>query len=202
MLNHSQKSNSVQKGFTLVELLVVISLVAIIFITFSSFFTNYLILYTKYQKDSSSYTELAHQSQRVSDVLRGLTDIVSLSDNDIVAYAYFSPVDAYVSQVRYYLNPTKTALYVDVIPMTANPPNGTLLTANQVTYKIISDFYQPVGGKLFTYYDATGTELTVPVADQHTVLSIRVDLAAPGSHTQTGQNLSISVSLRNRKTNL
>jgi prepilin-type N-terminal cleavage/methylation domain-containing protein len=189
-------------GFTLVELLVVISLVAIIFVTFSSFFDNYLILYSKYQSDATNFTELADQSQRVADVLRGLTDLTAESSNSLTAYAYFSPVDAYTSQVHYYLNATSTAIMVDVTPMTANPPNGTLITSEEKTYKIISNYYQAPGVNLFNYYDASDTQLTLPIADEHSIMSIQVNLAEPASHTTKGQTLSITVSLRNRKTNL
>lgn len=201
MSNHNKPASN-QNGFTLVELLVVILLVVVIFTTFASFFTNYLILYSKYQKDGMAYSELSQQSQRISDVLRGLTDIVSASNNDITVYAYFSPADTYVSEVHYYLTNSNKTLMVDVTRMTANPPTATPITSSKKTYKIISDFYLPTGGKLFTYYDAGGTALATPLSDQHTVLSIKVDIAAPSSKNPTGQTLSTTVSLRNRKTNL
>jgi hypothetical protein len=181
---------------------VVIAVVGVIFMSFSSFFTNYLILYTKYQSDGSNFTELASQSQRVADVLRGLTDIVSESANDLVVYAYFSPVDSYASQVHYYLGNNGKTLYADVTPMTANPPIGSLLTAQTKTYTIISNYYQPAGGSLFYYYDASGTRLSLPIADEHSIMEIQVNLAEPATHSQSGQNLNILVSLRNRKTNL
>jgi len=189
-------------GFTLPELLIVISLVAIVFITFASFFTNYLILYSKYQQDAGNFTELANQSQRIADVLRGLTDITSESANSLTAYAYFSPADTYTSQVSYYLNTAGTAVMVDVTPMNANPPIGTLITASKKTYTIISNYYQPPGGSLFGYYDASGTALGLPISDEHSIMEIQVNLAEPGSHTTKGQTLSITLSLRNRKTNL
>jgi len=189
-------------GFTLVELLVVISVVAVMFISFGTFFTNYLILYSKYQQDASSFTELANQSQRIADVLRGVTDIISESSNSLSAYAYFSPQDNYVSVVHYYLNAKGTAIMVDVTPMSANPPIGTPLTNSTKTYTIISNYYQASGVNLFNYYDASGTLMTLPIADEHSILEIQVNLAEPGSHTKNGQTLSITTSLRNRKTNL
>ena len=191
-----------QQGFTIVELLVVIVLVALLFVTFSSFFTNYLILYSKYQQDSTAFTELASESQRVSDVLRGLTDIVSESANDLTVYAYFAPTDTYVSQIHYYLGNGGTSLQADVTNMTANPPNGGLIAGSTKTYTIISNFYQPAGSSLFTYYDASGAAMTLPISDEHSILEIGVNLAEPASHTTQGQTLSITVSLRNRKTNL
>ena len=191
-----------ESGFSLVELLVVISLIGIIVVTFASFFTNYLILYSKYQKDSLNFGEMAQQSQRISQVLRGLTDIVSESANEITVYAYFAPSDTYVSQVHYYLDGSGKKLLVDITPMTANPPNGTLLTGQTKTYTIISNFYKAPGVNLFNYYDAGGTQLTLPIADQHSILQIQVNLAEPAEHGTKSQDLSISVSLRNRKTNL
>ncbi len=189
-------------GFSLVELLVVISLIGIIFATFSSFFTNYLILYSKYQQDSLNFSEMAQQSQRVAQVLRGLTDIVSESANDLTVYAYFSPADTYVSLTHYYLAQGGTKLMVDVTPMTANPPTGTPIAGQTKTYTIINNYYQAPGSSLFTYYDASGASLTPPVSDEHTILQIQVNLAEPVSHGSKGQNLSVTVSLRNRKTNL
>jgi prepilin-type N-terminal cleavage/methylation domain-containing protein len=196
------RETSSQHGFTLVELLVVISLVSVIFVTFGSFFDNYLVLYSKYQKDATNFTELANQSQRIADVLRGLTDITAESANSLTAYAYFSPVDSYVSQVHYYLNATNTAVLVDVTPMTSNPPIGTLITANEKTYTIITNYFQASGVNLFNYYDPSGTLLTLPISDEHSIQSIQVNLAEPGTHTKNGQTLSITVGLRNRKTNL
>ncbi len=191
-----------ESGFSLVELLVVISLVGIIVVTFSSFFTNYLILYSKYQQDSLAFSEMAQQSQRVVQVLRGLTDIVSESDNDITAYAYFSPADTYVSLVHYYLSADSKKLMVDVTPMSANPPIGSPITAQKKTYTVISNYYQAPGTKLFIYYDSNGTVLTAPVGDEHSIIEIEVNLTEPASHGTKQQSLSVTVSLRNRKTNL
>jgi prepilin-type N-terminal cleavage/methylation domain-containing protein len=207
-LNHSnfnskKRCSSVRaEGFTLVELLVVIALLGVIFATFTSFFDNYLNLYSKYQQDGSNFTELASESQRVTSVVRGLTDIISASANDLQVYAYFFPTDTYVSEVHYYLNGSGTALMADVTPMTSNPPIGTPITAQTKTYTIISNYYKASGVNLFNYYDASDSQLSLPITDEHSIMEIQVNLAEPGSHTKNGQNLSITVSLRNRKTNV
>ncbi|HXE09844.1 MAG TPA: prepilin-type N-terminal cleavage/methylation domain-containing protein [Verrucomicrobiae bacterium] len=202
MSTHRRPPKGQNAGFSLVELLVVISLIAIVAVSFGSFFTNYLILYSKYQQDSLDFSEMTQQSQRLAQVLRGLTDIVSESGNDLTVYAYFSPADAYVSQVHYYLTANNTQLKVDVTPMTANPPNGTLLTAQKKTYTIISNYFQVSGTSLFNYYDANGTLLTPPIADEHSIVQIQINLAEPASHSSKGQTLSMTISLRNRKINL
>lgn len=202
MSNHNHAKVGNAAGFTIVELLVVISLVTIIFISFASFFTNYTILYSKYQQDATNFTDLAAQSQRISNVMRGITDIITPADNSLLAYAYFSPVDAYVSQVKYYVSATGKSLMADVTPLDANPPSGVLQTAKKKTYTVIPNFYQPSGGKLFQYYDASNSVLTVPIADEHVITQIQVNLAVTGSRNVNGQSMTTTVSLRNRKTSI
>jgi prepilin-type N-terminal cleavage/methylation domain-containing protein len=199
-LSNNRRSTR-EAGFTLVELLLVIVLVGIIGASFASFFTNYTILYSKYQSDASNFTELAEQSQRIADVLRSLTDIVSESANSITFYAYFSPDDTYVSEVSYYLSNNGTQVMASVTPMTANPPIGTPITAETHIYTIISNYYQAPGGSLFGYYNAS-TSLSLPISDEHSITQIQVNLAEPASRNPHGQTLSITVSLRNRITSL
>jgi prepilin-type N-terminal cleavage/methylation domain-containing protein len=191
-----------QKGFSLVELLVVISLVGILFASFGVFFSGYLKLYSSYQSDASNFSEIAQQSQRISKVLRGIVDITSVGSNDLTAYAYFSPGDTYTSEVRYYLSADNKKLLVDVTPMTSNPPIGTPITASKRTYTIINNFFKKPGVNLFDYYDITGTQLTIPVGNQHVISTINVNLYEPVSHSPNGIQMSSSVSLRNRKVNL
>jgi len=191
-----------QGGFTLVELLVTVSLVAIIFATFASFFTNYLILYSKYQTDAADFTELAGQSQRIADVLRGVTDITNPGANTLTVYAYFSPNDTYVSQVSYFLSSSGKQLMATITPMTANPPTGTLITSKASTYTILSNYTAPTSGSLFQYYDGSGTLMTQPITDEHSILQIQVNLSEPQNHSSKPLTLTTTVSLRNRKTNL
>lgn len=191
-----------QDGFTITELLVVIALVSIMFVSFGSFFNNYLKTYPAYQSDASNFSELAQQSQRISNVVRGIVDISNPANDELEAYAYFSPSDTYTSVVRYYLSADGKALMVDVTRMTANPPIGTPITASKRTYTVISNYYKPPATNLFVYYDSAGTVLTPPIANQHVINSIGINLAEPISHSNKGQQLNISVSLRNRKVNL
>jgi prepilin-type N-terminal cleavage/methylation domain-containing protein len=200
MLHH--KLHNSQKGFSLVELLVVISLVGILFASFGVFFSGYLKLYSSYQSDASNFSEIAQQSQRISKVLRGIVDITSVGSNDLTAYAYFSPGDTYTSEVRYYLTPDNKQLLVDVTPMTSNPPIGTPITGSKRTYTIINNYFKKPGVNLFDYYDITGTLLTIPIGNQHVISTINVNLYEPVSHSPNGIQMSSSVSLRNRKVNL
>lgn len=147
-------------------------------------------------------SDLAQQSQRISKVLRGLTDITTANPNDILIYAYFAPTDAYVSQVRYYRNPTNTAVLADVTQLTANPPIGTLIPATLKTYTVFNNYYQAPGVNLFTYLDSAGSTLATPISDLRSIKGIRVNLAVPQKNTEHSQSMLLEVSLRNRKTNL
>lgn len=193
-----------QHGVTLIELIIAIFLASILTLTAFGFFNGTFNQYLKLNQDSSALSLLAQQSQRIAKVLRGLTDISSAGDNDLATYAYFSPVDQYVSQVRYYKNNTGTVLYADVTPMTANPPIGTLITSSKKTYTIIDNFYSVSGINLFTYLDSTGNTISTPISDQHIIKGIRINLAIPTTDAVNGTytTTSLQVALRNRKTNL
>jgi prepilin-type N-terminal cleavage/methylation domain-containing protein len=193
-----------QAGFTIVEMTVVMAIALIVSLTAYTIFNTLLNQYFGLQQDGSEFTNLATQSQRLANVIRGTTDIVSASSTDLTVYAYFAPNDTYVSQVRYYLNGAQTVLYADVTPMTSNPPIGTLITAQEKTHTIIDDYHPLSGLNLFDYLDASGAVLSLPLADEHTVKAIQVNLAVPANHpTPNGnQQISLQVSLRNRKTNL
>jgi prepilin-type N-terminal cleavage/methylation domain-containing protein len=205
-LSHTDAAKSRWRsgGFTIIEMTITIAIAALVSLVAFTVFNTLINQYFGLQEDGSEFTNLAVQSQRVATVLRGLTDIVSESNTDLTVYAYFSPDDTYVSQVHYYLNAGSTTLYADVTPMTANPPIGTLITAQKTTHTIIGDYHVLTGVKLFVYLDDSGNVLTLPIADEHSIKSIQINLAVPADHPTSGgnQQLSLQVSLRNRKTNL
>lgn len=201
MLRHKTTN---QHGFTLIEIMVVITLLGIVatfsYTVFNSSISDYFTL----QKNSLLFGDLSNGSQRIATVTRGLTDITAANDNDMTLYGYFAPNDTYVSLIKYYLNPTKTTLFADVTPMTANPPTGTPITANKKTYVIIGNFYAKPGVNTFVYLDSVGQTLSTPIADLHTIKGLQINLGVPiTSPTADGsRTISVQVSLRNRKTNL
>ena len=191
-------------GFTIVELSIVMILVAIISTITYTFITTSTSQYLALQQDGIVFGGLAFQSQRIAQVVRGLTDISQASADEITMYAYFYPKDTYASLIRYYLDSTKTTLYADVTTMTANPPSGTPITSTKKTYTIINPFYATTGVNTFTYLDSYGATLAMPITDLHTIKEIKITLAVPVKAPVVKGNDSISllVSLRNRKTNL
>ncbi len=203
MLRRDPDNHIDQAGFTLVELLITFTLIIIIGTTFFVLFKSTLFNFVNLQSDASSSVQLNTQANRVATVLRGATGINSAAANDLVVYSYFYPSDTYVSLLHYYLQTSggHTKLMADLTPMTANPPTGTPITASKRTFTIIDNYYQATGVNLFTYLDANGSALSLPISDLQTIKGIQVTLTAKTSNN-ANQTLSVQVSLRNRKTNL
>jgi prepilin-type N-terminal cleavage/methylation domain-containing protein len=190
-----------KSGFTIVELLVTMTLIGTVSAFTFPFIIGAIRQYFGLQQNATSFNDLANHYQRMANVLRGITGINSATSSDLNIYAYFSPNDSYVSLVHYYLLNGK--LLADVTPMTANPPNGTPITASQKTYTIINQFVSVPGVNLFVYFDGSNTVLTPPISDLNTIKAIQVNLAEPSlAPSATNQALQLQVSLRNRKTNL
>lgn len=197
-----RKTQLVSGGFTIVELLVVIVVAGVLSTVIYGFFSSSLRQYAGLQEDGTNFTELASQSHRIANVLRGTYDVVSASPNDLVVYAYFSPTDANVSLIHYYKNGAGTQLLADVTNMTANPPIGGTIPSTQKTYTVISNYHTSGSVNLFNYLTVGNVLLSTPIADLHTIKGIEINLAVPNSSKVTDQAVSIQVSLRNRKTNL
>lgn len=196
--------NRSQSGFTLVEVLIVLTLVSIVGLGIYNFTIASGVNYLKLHEDGIRFSDLSDKTQRISRVFRGAGDITEATNDTITLYAYFSPADQYYSLIRYYKDPTNTKIMADVTPMTSNPPVGTPITAQKKTYTILENFYNDPTVKTFEYLDSSGVAMTLPIADLHTVKGLRVTLttASKRSPQTTKSSLSAEVSLRNRKTNL
>jgi len=196
--------HNAQKGFTLIELMIGMIIIGVLTTSFVTFFNTSINQYLSLHRDSMSFGDLATQSQRIGNVLRGLTDITQAQDNEATVYAYFAPNDTYVSLIRYYLTDGNTKLKADVTRMTANPPIGVPIASSMKTVTIIDGFYLASNLDTFVYMDGGGTVLTPPISDLHTIKSIKVSLAVPSKAPVATSNttMTVTVALRNRKTNL
>lgn len=203
-MSHCSQVTKRSGGFTLVELLISMVIVAVLATAFITFFSTSINQYLALHQDSTNIGDLAIKSQRIAKILRGSTDIISAASTDLSVYAYFTPLDTYVSQIRYYKNATGTVLLADITPMTSNPPIGSPITASKQTYTIIDNFYSLPGVDTFQYLDSLNTPLPLPISDLKTIKGIQINLAEPFTTTiaQGSNPMSLIVSLRNRKTNL
>lgn len=204
MFCHKQDTRTMNQGFTLVELLVTMVLIAVVSSVFMVIFRATLFNSLSMQTDASQAVDLSAQSQRISMVLRGVTSVTNATATDLVVTSYFYPSDTYVSLLHYYITTDAKGnkkLVADLTPYSANPPLGTPITSQKRTFTIIDNYYSGSSAPLFTYLDTGNTILSLPITDLQTIKSIKVTLAGK---TANGSNqvLSTQVSLRNRKTNL
>lgn len=193
-------SRNKEAGFTLVELIITMTLIAVGSTIAYTFFNTSINQYLGLQQEGMSTSDLAFQSQRLASVMRGATDVVVAAAGEMTIHSYFSPNDAYVSQVRYYKSVDGGKLLADVTPFTTNPPIGTLDITKKRTITVIDNFHTRQGVSTFEYIDSSGGAMTLPVSDLHTIKGLRVNLVS--QLNPADNSLSVQVSLRNRKTNL
>ena len=193
------KNNS---GYTLVELIIVIVVIGIITAFMFSVFNNTFNQYFALQKEGTNFTDLASQTHRISNVLRGATDIISANNSELEVYAYFSPNDQYVSKIKYYKSTNGKKILADITYMTANPPIGNPIPESLKTYTILDNYMSVTNINLFDYLSSSGDVLSMQISNLDTIKGIRVNLAVLSSNENVDQSVSVQVSLRNRKTNL
>lgn len=195
----SMLSHSDQNGFSLAELVITLAVGTIIVITLYGFFSTSINNYFALQQDAVRFNALTSETQRIGRVIRGATDVLSASQNDLVVYAYFSPRDSVVSKIHYYVSDGK--LLADVTPMSSSPPVGVPLTAQTSTHTIIEKLHTTAD--IFAYLDSAGNVLP-SLTNLRDIKGIRISLGIPPSRGAVSKQttLSLAVSLRNRKTNL
>ncbi|MFO0920336.1 MAG: hypothetical protein U0451_01540 [Candidatus Saccharimonadales bacterium] len=195
-----------QNGFSITELLVVIIGVAIISMVIFSFFGSTTNQFFKLQADGIAYNEITNNSQRIASVVRGIKFIETAEADRIVGYSYFAPNEQYTSKITYDLTNTNTLLRATVVPMTADYPTGTLLTAQTKVVPIVNSFYKKSGVDTFEYLDANGTKIPLPIDSTsiNAIRSVRINLNVKpyGTNSTNINSTTLTVNLRNKKTNL
>ena len=137
--------------------------------------------------------------QRMAQVIRSGTRITEATNVRLTIFAYFSPGDATLSQVTYYLDPANEKLKVDKIPATGSPPTYTYNPANKRTAILINSYSQV--GDLFKYYDAIGDTGPFNVDEMQNIQKITIGLHNKAYANVAQQDLTTTVILRNRKVN-
>ena len=103
--------------------------------------------------------------------------------------------------MRYYYESNTDSFKVGVIPATGSAPNYTYDSDDE----IISTIADNINGtsSIFTYLDGTNTPQNFTADTFKDIRSIKISLTGSTEGAQqTSVNLSTTVSLRNRKTNL
>ena len=192
--------NYAQHGYSLVELLVVMTLTSMIAVPLVIFSYKGLSSYEFLQAQSDTSTELSSLSQRIGKVVRGATGVLSAQPNTLTMYGYFSPADTEVKKIRYFINGTNLNIGVTkpdsaVQPFTYNN-YLEIVTTTRVDLAM-------GGTPMFTYYDDAGNLLTAGFSVGQ-VKAIGLYVAANPRVKQLNVPVSLTtrVTLRNFKTNL
>ena len=189
-----------QRGFTLLEFLVVLSITGMIAGPLALFFINGVKSYNLIDMQTNTSTEVVTLSGKITSVIRNATSVSAAADNSLTIIAYAKPTDTVVSQYRYFLSGNR--LNVGVTPASGAAPNYTYPAANEVIKTLRSDLAM-AGTPLFTYYDETDTQLTGTI-DATSVTQVGLYLAVNPNTIQFKKPIIITnqVSIRNLKTNL
>ncbi|MDB5179172.1 MAG: hypothetical protein JWN01_1115 [Patescibacteria group bacterium] len=197
-MSHRKYAN--QGGYSLVELLVVITLTMVIAVPLVIFSYKGLTSYEFLQAQSNTSTELSTLSQRMGKVIRGATTVLDAQANTLTIYGYFSPQDTTVKKIRYFISGTN--LNIGVTPPTGTAPNYTYPAADEVVTTTRVDLAMG-STPMFTYYDDSGTQLPNGFAVSQ-IKEIGLYVAANPRVKQLSVPLSLTtrITLRNFKTNL
>ena len=189
-----------QAGFTLIELIVAATVFGILSLAFGNFLVGSMTNYQYLQAQSNAAADITNLIGRVSRVVRGSTDVVDAQANTLTVYAYFSPQDAIVKKVRYFVS--GTTLNVGVTPPTGTAPNYTYDSANETVTVIAKDLVMG-STPVFTYYDDNGTTLSAtPNLSDIRQIGVAVIMNPDVKRLKTPLSNQTIVSLRNKKTNL
>jgi len=189
-------------GYTLLELLVVITITSMLAIPLGSFIIQGINSYNFIQEQSDTSLDLEALADRITRVVRGATSLDTASPNTLIVYGYFSPQDTVIKKVDYYLSGNN--FDIAVTPPTncdAQGANCQYTTPSQVI--VARKDIATAGTPIFTYYADTGSQLTGSfLASQ--VKEVGIYLAANPNPARLRMPISLStqVTLRNLKVNL
>jgi type II secretory pathway pseudopilin PulG len=200
MSRRSFQPRLTEAAFTLIELVVAAGVLGILILGISNLTVNSLNTYQYLQAQSNSAADLTNLIDRVSRVVRGATTVLNAGTTTLTVYAYFSPNDAVVDQVRYFTS--GNTLEVGVTPPSGTAPNYTYPPANEKVTTLATNLTMG-STPVFTYYDDTGTALPTGFAlSQIRQVGVEV-IENPNIHRlPTPLSNQTIVTLRNLKTNL
>ncbi len=200
MLFRKFARTGLQSGYSLIELLLVMSLTTMIATPLVIFTYKGLTSYEFLQAQSNTSTELSSLSARIAKVVRGATGIVTASSNTLTIYGYFSPQDTTIKKIRYFTSGTN--LNIGVTPPTGTAPNYAYNSSDEVITTTRIDLAMG-SNPMFTYYDDAGNVLG-PGFSNSQIKAVGIYVAANPRTKQLSVPIAITtrVTLRNFKTNL
>jgi prepilin-type N-terminal cleavage/methylation domain-containing protein len=200
-----------QKGFSLIEVLIVVAVAASLVIVASNFSGNVSGLNTLISQQLQSKSDTNQTLQIMTSEIRsagpsqnGAYPIDSASTS---SFAFYSDINknGLTEHVRYFLS--SSTIYKGVIAPTGTP--ATYPTSSEIITDVIDDVTVPTSSPLFTYYDDSYTGTQAPLATPVNVSTIRIigisflatAAAANPQQPKSIQSFSMLVAIRNLRDN-
>lgn len=184
------------KGFTITELIVVMSLIAIISGFVYIFFSQSIINFLRLQSANITVVDRTRALNRMMQVVRGITNISDAQANSLTATTYFSPTDTVPSRVTYSYDASTKELTVKTILADGASPNYTYNIANQKTSVVL--YGLQLQESLFAYYNRTGSIAVIDGSDYSSIASVNITINSVVEGNPGPTELSTTVLLRNK----
>ncbi len=199
-----------EKGFTILELLVAVSIFSVLSVMAALLFVN---IFTGSNQQFSALSnvdqarlvtnQFTNEIRNATTGVEGSAPLNTASTNQIIFFSKSSLGGATVNRVRYYL--VGTTLYKGVTVPSGNPPNYNLAQeSNIIVQRDISNGVTPI----FTYYDGSyagsGSALVQPV-NINSVKFVKMNLMVltrVKENVNTVFSISAGATIRNLKNNL
>lgn len=195
-------SQNKQTGFSIIELLVVITITSAILITIIPFFTRSFRSYLTLQANALHKADLLEAHDRVGRILRGSTEITDAQGDEITTFVFFTPQDNLESKVRVYTD-AEGRLLADLIRPNGTPPNVTYPEEDTEQVTLATNIANATS--IISYYDENGDEVENPNIDLAAVRQLEFKLVAPRPYPPNGSESTETINritLRNYKRNL
>lgn len=200
-----------RKGFSILEVIIVMAIAVVILFSLSSFRTNFNVIDTLLSQELQSRQDLDDSMQIMT------TEIRSAAPSSLGAYpidaaatsslAFYSDMyrNGTFERVRYFLS--SSTLYKGVIVPGGNPL--VYATSSELVSAVATSITVTTSTPLFTYYDAnyTGTSsssapMSYPVNIQSVrLVQVQFYAAIQGSSSTVPQLFSSMISIRNLRSN-
>ena len=188
-----------KKGFSLIEMTVVIALVSMITVVVSVFLSQSLKSYRIKRQSVDLQDKAAHVMREFEQTARAASTVLTASETEFKFYRFFDLTSTYPTQVRYFLDNDK--FKIGITDPVGAVPNINYPVENERITLIIEDVVNT--DVLFKYYNGSGALLLDPVNTVNVrMVELMISLDQnPGAPPLANTELT-KVNLRNMKDNL
>lgn len=184
-------------GFTVVELLVAVSVLAIVSTILAAFFFNFFKSFHKGEDYARLQNDSIAASLLLEKELRATTEVIDPSSNTLTIRAYAVSSSSPPDEVRYFIE--NGQIKRGLIPPTGSPPDYTYDPASETVKAIANNV---ISDPLFEYFDQDGTQLTPPIlAASITLIKVNLTIDDDPGKPPEAISTSFQIQLRNLKTN-